>query len=180
MSSDADGDEVEPGSYAVRWGPPDFVFTVSSSARVWMLYDWIGFEIQPIPYPDWQPPRLIPFFGEFELMYSYDGESEIELPDDLTAWVTGHPLLDTSDPQSIVIDGYEGVQVDAKVLEGHPGFGSNVRFGDRQDLKKDAMVRIIFIDVEGQTLWWILHSTEEGFADATAWSDEIIAGIDFC
>jgi hypothetical protein len=70
MSSDADGDEVEPGSYAVRWGPPDFVFTVSSSARVWMLYDWIGFEIQPIPYPDWQPPRLIPFFGEFELMYS--------------------------------------------------------------------------------------------------------------
>jgi|GEM_PF-5632540 len=42
------------------------------------------------------------------------------------------------------------------------------------------MVRIIVVDVEGHQLWWILHSIEEGFAEATAWSAEIIAGIDFC
>jgi len=126
ISTGPDGEDVEPGSYKVPWAPPDFVFTVSNPTKVWILYDYAGFEIQPIPYPEWQPQRRPPFLGEFDFLVSYDGASVVELPDDPGAWLTGHPLLSSSSPESAVIDGYDGVQVDAKVLEGHPGMGSQL------------------------------------------------------
>ncbi len=35
-------------------------------------------------------------------------------------------------------------------------------------------------EVADSPLWLILTATEDGFADAAAWTETVIAGIDFC
>ncbi len=196
ISTSLDGEDVEPGSYKVPWAGPDFVFTASNTTMLFIGYfhGWVGFN--PIPYPEWKSAKfrtdaLILDEFDFDYFYSYDAESKdkesrVDVPEDPVAWLTEHPSLDASDPMPAVIDGYEGVQVDVTALESTPGFGSNLIIAgydhsvDTASLPKGARVRFIFFEVEDHPLWWMLTSTQEGFTEATAWSDEILAGIDFC
>lgn len=184
MAQSGAGEELEPGSYVVAWMPPNFVITVVDPTRAWLgeRFDFIGF--RPIPDPEWAHPDIgyeDLWIGAVTDFVSYDGESEIEVPKDPGTWLTEHPLLETTEPTAITIDGYEGVQIDAVVTGTHPDFEAHMRFPSWESLVPTGVaMRIIFFEVDHDAVWVILRASEAGFADATAWEDEILAGIDFC
>ena len=191
MSRTGTGEDVDPGAYKVAWAYPKFTFTVEEPTTVWLgdRFDLFGWK--PIPIPQWQHPRMVHEWGAlefagFDFLLSYDGESEVEIPDDLGEWLSLHPLLETTEPTAVTIDGNDGVQVDAIVVGSHPGTGDSVRFGGydklpgQRWLPQGAAMRIILVEVNDTPLWLLLTATEDGFDDATAWSDTIVAGIDFC
>jgi hypothetical protein len=189
MTTTGLGEDVEPGTYQVAWAFPSFTFTVAEPTTVWLGDRFDIFGWRPNPIPQWQHPRMnyeALEFMDFDFLLSYDGESEIEIPDDPGEWLTQHPLWDASDSIAITIDGYEGVQVDAVVVGSHPGTGDSVRFGGYNDrpgqkwIPQGAAVRIIFVEVEDESLWLMLTAVEDGFDDAAVWADTVIAGIDFC
>lgn len=189
MSQSGADEDLEPGSYVVSWVLPKFTFTVSEPTQVWLGERFDNFGWGPIPDPAWQHPDLsyeALEFTTFDYLVSYDGESNVDLPEDPGAWLTEHPLLETGEAVTVMIDGYEGVQVDAVVVGSHPGTGDSVRFGGYANLRgqrwlpQGAAVRIVFVEVDDEPLWPILTATEDGFDDAATWSDTIIAGIDFC
>ena len=126
-------------------------------------------------------------FTNYDYLVSYAGESDVDLPEDVGVWFAEHPLLESSEPTTVTIDGHGGVEVDTVVLGSHPGTGDSVRFGGHKSntfsqrwLKQGAAVRTIFFEVDEYPLWLILTSTEDGFDDAAAWANQIISGIEFC
>jgi hypothetical protein len=189
MTMSGAGEDLEPGSYKVAWALPKFTFTPAETTTVWLGERFDLFGWRPVPAPSWQHPKEqyeALQFTEFSHLLSYDGESQLEIPEDPGAWLMEHPHLEASEATSVTIGGYEGVQVDVVVLASHPGAGDWLRFGGYENqpgqkwLPKGAGVRIIFVEVADSPLWLILIATEDGFADAATWSETVIAGIDFC
>jgi len=183
------GAEVEPGSYHMVWVLPDYSFTVADPTRMWLgeRREWTGWKA--IPEPAWHHPKMD--YEDLEFSYytffvSYDGESEVELPEDPAVWLTEHPMLETTEPVAVAVDGHEGVQVDAIVLESHPDEGDWMRFAGNErslhpySLPLGAAIRFVFVEVDDQPLWFVLTSLEDGFDDAAAWADAVIASIEFC
>jgi hypothetical protein len=95
-------------------------------------------------------------------------------------------MLETTEPVAVTVDGHEGVQVDAIVLDGHPDEGEKMRFAGNERipfprlLPVGAAIRFIFVEVADQPLWFVLTALEDGFDDAAAWADTVIATIEFC
>jgi hypothetical protein len=176
--------EVEPGTYQVPLRSAKFTFTVAEPTRLYPMETMDEFGFEPIPEAEWKHPDRL--FEDLLLrglptgFVSYDGESEIEV-DDFASWITEHPLLETTEPTMITVGGYEAAQIDAVVTGTHPAFKDRIRFDGWESLiPTGAALRLVFFEVDGVPLFFMLVSTEEGFEDGAAWADTIIAGIEFC
>lgn len=190
MTQTGAGEDVEPEAYKVPWRLPTFTFAVEEPTTVWLgeMLDLFGW--RPSPMRAWQHPETLYEaleFTNYDYLVSYDGESDVDLPDDTGTWFVEHPLLDAGEPVAVLVSGYEGTQIDAVVIGSHSGTGDSMRLGGHKAnslsqrwVPLGAAIRIIEFAADDESLWLILTATEDGFDDAAVWTNTIIAGIDFC
>lgn len=86
----------------------------------------------------------------------------VEAPEDMVGWFRRHPYLETTEPEPVTVGGVKGVRFDVvgeDVPEGYRGVCGTgcvdiARFSDGSRLfhPEGARERLIFLDVEGETV----------------------------
>ena len=109
----------------------------------------------------------------------------VPAPDDMVAWIREHPYLDASEPAPARVGGVSGTQLDAVVSPAPRDYpqecpapcvpGWDLSEGpEAYDFLSGYKVRLIVLDVEGQTVIVDIEAPEETFEEFLPKAQEVL------
>ena len=119
-----------------------------------------------------------------------DLPSVVEAPDDMVGWFQDHPLLDTSEPESVTVGGIEGERFDVVVGDLPKDYlgicgrecVATIRFSDGTRLPhpKGGKWRVIVLeDVEGETVEVIFGSRASDFDEFASEAQKVVDSVEW-